>query len=48
VKAGDNISLGQVLGDVFPDNANGGKSVLKFMIYEEKKKLNPEVWLLKK
>ncbi len=48
VKAGDNISLGHVLGDVFPDNANGGKSVLKFMIYEEKKKLNPEVWLLKK
>ncbi|MDZ7633065.1 MAG: M23 family metallopeptidase [Bacteroidales bacterium] len=48
VKAGDNISLGQVLGDVFPDSANGGKSVLKFMIYEEKKKLNPEVWLLKK
>jgi septal ring factor EnvC (AmiA/AmiB activator) len=48
VKAGDIISLGQVLGDVFPDNANGGKSVLKFMIYEEKKKLNPEVWLLKK
>jgi len=48
VKAGDNISLGQVLGDVFPDNANGGKSVLKFMIYEEKKKLNPEGWLLKK
>ena len=48
VKAGDIISLGQVLGDVFPDNANGGKSVLKFMIYEEKKKLNPEAWLLKK
>ena len=48
VKAGDIINLGQVLGDVFPDNANGGKSVLKFMIYEEKKKLNPEVWLLKK
>ena len=48
VKAGDSLSLGQVLGDVFPDSANGGKSVLKFMIYEEKKKLNPEVWLLKK
>jgi hypothetical protein len=44
----DNISLGQTLGDVYPDNANGGKSVLKFMIYEEKKKLDPEMWLLKK
>ncbi len=48
VKAGDSISLGQVLGDVYPDSSNGGKSVLKFMIYEEKKKLDPEVWLLKK
>jgi len=48
VKAGDSISLGQVLGDVYPDGSNGGKSVLKFMIYEEKKKLDPEVWLLKK
>jgi len=48
VKAGDSLSLGQVLGDVFPDSANGGKSVLKFMIYEEKKKLDPEMWLLKK
>lgn len=48
VKAGDSISMGQVMGDVYPDSANGGKSVLKFMIYEEKKKLDPEVWLLKK
>jgi septal ring factor EnvC (AmiA/AmiB activator) len=48
VKAGDAVSLGQDLGDVYLDNANGDKSVLKFMIYEEKKKLDPELWLLKK
>jgi septal ring factor EnvC (AmiA/AmiB activator) len=48
VKSGDAVSLGQDLGDVYIDNVNGDKSVLKFMIYEEKKKLDPELWLLKK
>lgn len=48
VKAGDNISIGQEVGDVFLDNGEGGKSVLKFMVYEEKKKLDPEQWLVKK
>jgi murein hydrolase activator len=48
VKAGDNVSIGQDLGDVYLDGGNGDKSVLKFMIYEEKKKLDPELWLLKK
>lgn len=48
VKAGDAVATGEILGDVFSDSSNGGKSVLKFMIYEEKKKLDPERWLLKK
>lgn len=48
VKAGDAVSTGEILGNVYSDNSNGGKSVLKFMIYEEKKKLDPERWLLKK
>ncbi len=48
VKAGDSVATGEILGDVFSDSNNGGKSVLKFMIYEEKKKLDPERWLLKK
>lgn len=48
VKAGDSVATGEVMGDVFSDSSNGGKSVLKFMIYEEKKKLDPERWLLKK
>jgi septal ring factor EnvC (AmiA/AmiB activator) len=48
VKAGDTVTTGEILGDVFSDSSNGGKSVLKFMIYEEKKKLDPERWLLKK
>ena len=48
VKAGDKISLGAELGDVFKENNEGDKAVLKFMIYEEKTKLDPELWLVKK
>lgn len=48
VKAGESVTTGQELGDVYLDNGEGGKAVLKFMVYEEKKKLDPELWLLKK
>lgn len=48
VKAGDKVDTGEILGDVYSDSRDGGKSVIKFMIYEEKKKLDPERWLLKK
>ena len=48
VKAGDTIIVGGELGDVFRDNSDGDKAVLKFMIYEEKTKLDPELWLMKK
>jgi len=48
VKAGDNVSTGQEIGDVFSDSENGDKAVIKFMVYEEKSKLNPELWLVKK
>ena len=48
VKAGDSVITGQEMGEVYLDNAGGNKAVLKFMIYEEKKKLDPELWLLKK
>ena len=48
VKAGEAVAMGQELGDVYLDNGDGGKAVLKFMVYEEKKKLDPEQWLSKK
>jgi septal ring factor EnvC (AmiA/AmiB activator) len=48
VKAGDKINLGAELGDVFHESSEGNKAVLKFMIYEEKTKLDPELWLVKK
>lgn len=48
IKAGDSVSTGQELGQVFVDTKEGNKAVIKFMVYEEKKKLDPEQWLLKK
>jgi septal ring factor EnvC (AmiA/AmiB activator) len=48
VKAGESVSTGQVLGQVYVDAQDGNKAVVKFMLYEEKKKLDPEQWLLKK
>lgn len=48
VKAGENVATGQELGEVFSDLEEGNKAVLKFMVYEEKTKLNPELWLVKK
>lgn len=48
VKAGDSVAIGEEIGDVFLDNGEGGKAVIKFMVYEEKKKLDPEQWLTKK
>lgn len=48
VKSGDSIVTGAELGDVYGSSGEGGKAVLKFMIYEEKTKLDPESWLVKK
>jgi hypothetical protein len=48
VKAGDKVIPGADLGDVFHETSEGNKAVLKFMIYEEKTKLDPELWLVKK
>ena len=48
VKPGDNISTKQILGDVFSDSTDSEKCIIKFMIYQEKDKQNPEDWLAKK
>lgn len=47
VKQGDNVELKQQIGEVFCDTENGSKSVLKFMIFDEKY-LNPESWISKR
>jgi murein hydrolase activator len=49
VKAGEIVSVKQIIGDVFPDPKENNNCLLKFMIFEnEKKYLDPETWLSKK
>jgi murein hydrolase activator len=47
VKVGDKVDTKQEIGTVFCDTENGNKSILKFMIFEEKEKLDPESWISK-
>jgi murein hydrolase activator len=46
VKNGENVELKQEIGDVYLEE-NGSKSILKFMIFNEKY-LDPEAWISKK
>jgi murein hydrolase activator len=47
VKTGDKVETKEEIGNVFCDTDNGNKSILKFMIFEEKEKLDPELWISK-
>jgi len=47
VKAGDKVDTKQQIGNVYCE-ADGNKAILKFMIFEEKEKLDPESWITKK
>jgi murein hydrolase activator len=47
VKPGDKVDTKQELGNVFCETENGNKSILKFMIFEEREKLDPETWISK-
>ncbi len=46
VKPGDEVEAKEYIGDVYFED--GEKSIIKFMVYEEKKRENPEEWLAKK
>ncbi|NPA43610.1 MAG: peptidoglycan DD-metalloendopeptidase family protein [Chlorobi bacterium] len=48
VKKGQKVHTGQVVGKVAKDPANGNISVLKFRIYQNRQKLDPELWLARK
>lgn len=48
VKPGDAVDTRQVLGSVYSGPKEGDKATLKFMIFLDKDKLDPEVWLAKK
>ena len=47
VKPGDKVDTKQELGNVFCEKDNGNKSILQFMICEEREKLDPESWISK-
>ncbi len=44
VKTGDKISVRQIIGTIYTDS-DDGKTILKFQIWKENQKLNPEEWL---
>lgn len=46
VKKGDQVSIGQELGEVATSNASG-KTTLHFLLYKNTEKLNPEEWIYK-
>ena len=47
VKSGEKVETKQEIGNVFCETENGNKAILKFMIYEEKEKQDPELWITK-
>ncbi|MCX6260530.1 MAG: peptidoglycan DD-metalloendopeptidase family protein [Bacteroidia bacterium] len=48
VKKGDKVETKQEIGKVFSDSEDGDKAILKFMVFEDKVKLDPELWISKK
>ncbi|HKM94794.1 MAG TPA: peptidoglycan DD-metalloendopeptidase family protein [Prolixibacteraceae bacterium] len=47
VKQGDNVSIKQDIGLIFTDKNDDDKTTLKFQIWKESVKLNPEAWIAK-
>jgi septal ring factor EnvC (AmiA/AmiB activator) len=45
VKRGDKVQTRQIIGKVFTDEDDGNKSILKFQIWRENQKLDPEEWI---
>lgn len=45
VKKGDKIATKQIIGTVYTDSEDDNKSILKFQIWLESQKLNPEDWI---
>lgn len=45
VKKGDKVSTKQVIGTVFTDSSDDNKSILKFQIWHENEKQDPEEWI---
>jgi septal ring factor EnvC (AmiA/AmiB activator) len=48
VKPGDTVDAKQAMAEVYIDKEDGNKTVLKFCIFQEMVRENPELWLAKK
>ena len=47
VKKGDEVKIGQSIGQIYSDPDDNHRSILHFEIRKEREKLNPELWLNK-
>lgn len=47
VNSGDKVALKQTIGTIGTDNDDGSKTVLKFQIWRENEKMDPEAWIAK-
>ena len=47
VKSGDKVSIKQTIGTIASDSSEGNKTVLKFQIWKENIKQDPEDWIAK-
>ena len=47
VKPGQKVKIKQEIGTIFTDGTDGNKTVLKFQVWKENQKLNPEDWISK-
>jgi murein hydrolase activator len=47
VKAGQKVGIKEEIGTVFTDDNDDNKTILKFQIWRENTKLNPEDWLIR-
>ena len=47
VKAGQKVGIKEEIGTVFTDRNDDNKTILKFQIWRENTKLNPEDWLIR-
>jgi septal ring factor EnvC (AmiA/AmiB activator) len=45
VKAGQKVKTKEVIGGIFSDSSNGNKTALKFQVWRENVKMNPEEWI---
>ena len=48
VKTGQKVDLNQPVGFISTDKENSGQTILKFQLWKENQKQNPEIWLASK